>query len=326
VANVLSGVTARGRRVRRATALLTLAVIAAGVLGCGGGDTATPRPLSVALDFTPNAVHAPIYAAVGRSLDRREGVRMRIVAPGSSPDSLKSVLTGRADVGVLDIHDFGLALTRGRDLVAVGALVERPLAAIITRASIRRPRDLEGHRVGVSGLPSDPAVLRAVMSNDGGRLSRVKQVTIGFAAVQSLSSGRIDGVPAFWNAEGVALRRRNVPIREFRVDDYGAPRYPEVVLVVTRATIDERGSAVRAAVRAINAGMAEVRADPATAAAEIAQASGSSVAVARAQIDAVAPIYGTTLRRPVLDAWNRWDVRFGILPRRVDVARAFVTG
>ena len=324
VANVPFDVSA-SRRLLRVIAAGVVTLACGWLTACGGSSPATPR-LSVALDFTPNAVHAPIYTAVRQGLDRDRGVRLRIVAPGSSPDSLKSVLTGSADVGVLDIHDLGLALARGRDLVAVGALVERPLAAIITRASIRRPRDLEGRRVGVSGLPSDPAVLRAVLSDDGGSLARVKQVTIGFAAVQSLASGRIDGVPAFWNAEGVALRRRHVAIHEFRVDDFGAPRYPEVVLVVKRSTLRARGDAVRDAVAAIAAGMRAVRADPDTAAAEIAKASGSSVASARAQIDAVTPIYGTVLHRSVLDAWNGWDVRFGILPRRVDVARAFLVG
>ena len=62
---------------------------------------------------------------------------------------------------MLDIHDLGLARERGSDFVGVGALVQRPLAAIIARSDVKRPRDLEGRRVGVSGLPSDPAVLKA---------------------------------------------------------------------------------------------------------------------------------------------------------------------
>ena len=129
--------SARGGGSRVASPFLLASIAAALLAGCGG-DSQSSAPVSVALDFTPNAVHAPIYEAIDARLDREQDVRLRILAPGSSPDSLKSVLTGRADIGVLDIHDLGLALTRGRDLVAVGALVERPLAAIITRASIPR--------------------------------------------------------------------------------------------------------------------------------------------------------------------------------------------
>ncbi len=68
----------------------------------------------------------------------------------------------------------------------------------------------------------------------------MKQVTIGFSAVSRLLSRRVDAVPAFWNAEGVALRQRGLGVEEFRVDDFGAPRYPEVVLVTARKTLDER--------------------------------------------------------------------------------------
>jgi NitT/TauT family transport system substrate-binding protein/putative hydroxymethylpyrimidine transport system substrate-binding protein len=279
--------------------------------------------VTLALDFTPNAVHAPIYAAVREGLDREAGVRIRIKAPGQSPDSLKDVLSGAADMGILDIHDLGLAAAKGKEVVAVGALVQRPLAAIITLPSIRRPRDLEGRRVGVSGLPSDPAVLDAVMREDGGDYRKAKLVTIGFAAVQSLISGRIDGVPAFWNAEGVALRERGVKVNEFRVDDYGAPRYPEVVVVTRRDTLERRGKDVRAVVTALAAGIDEVRVNPGAAIADVARASGAPKRLVSAQLEAVLPILGTQLRRPVLEAWAAWDVRFGILPAQPDIGRTF---
>jgi NitT/TauT family transport system substrate-binding protein/putative hydroxymethylpyrimidine transport system substrate-binding protein len=306
--------------VRRAAVLL-----AALLAGCGGGSepASAPPEVSLALDFTPNAVHAPIYAAVREGLDRDAGVRLTIRAPGSSPDSLKDVLSGATDMGILDIHDLGLAAVKGRDVVAVAALVQRPLAAIVTTGDVRRPRDLEGRRVGVSGLPSDPAVLDAVMRSDGGDYRRAELVTIGFTAVQSLISGRVSAVPVFWNAEGVALRERGVKVREFRVDDYGAPRYPEVVLVTRRATLERRESDIRAVVEALSAGIEAVRAHPAAAVADIAEASGTRAPLVRAQLDAVMPIFGTALRADVLRAWAAWDVRFGILPRRPDLGRAF---
>lgn len=305
--------------------MVGLGFAAAALAGCGGEHSAG-RPLpevTIALDFTPNAVHAPIYAARRAGLDRAAGVRLRIRAPGQSPDSLKDVLSGAADVGVLDIHDLGLAVEKGKDVVAVAALVQRPLAALVAGPQIHRPRDLEGQKVGVSGLPSDPAVLSAVMRHDGGDPRRATLVTIGFAAVQSLLTRRVAAVPAFWNAEGIALRERGVPVREFRVDDYGAPRYPEVVLVVRRSTLGRHEGAVRATVAAIAAGMRDMRAHPAAATADIVRASGAPEKLVRAQVGAVTPILGTRLDHGVLEAWADWDARFGVLPSRPDVSRAF---
>jgi putative hydroxymethylpyrimidine transport system substrate-binding protein len=232
---------------------------------------------------------------------------------------------GRADVAVVDIHDLGLARQAGTDLVGVGALVQRPLAAVIAAPGVERPRDLEGRRVGVTGLPSDEAVLRAVVEHDGGDYARVRRITIGFAAVPSLIAGRVDAVVSFWNAEGVTLRRRGVRTREFRVDDYGAPRYPELVLVTRRETLRERRELVDAVLATLAAGTRAALADRDAAVDELVRASGADEPLARAQLDAVAPALRPPIRldRDALAGWARFDERFGILRSAPDVARAF---
>ena len=87
-------------------------------------------------------------------------------------------------------------------------IVQRPLAAVIARdaSGVRAPKDLEGKTVGVTGLPSDEAVVDSEVSADGGDPAKVHQVTIGFNAVASLAAGNVDAATGFWNAEGVALR------------------------------------------------------------------------------------------------------------------------
>ena len=280
----------------------------------------------VSLDFTPNAVHAPIYAAVENGRDRAQGVRLEIRRPAAGPDALKLVASGKVDLGVLDIHDLAIARAQGADLVAVGALVGRPLAALIAQPGVGRPRELEGRTVGVSGLPSDPAFLRAIVEHDGGHYDRVRQVTIGFAAVSRLLTRRVDAVPAFWNAEGVALERRGRPVSVFRVEDYGAPPYPEVVLIVARRTLDEHRDRVRRAVAAIAGGLQDTLANREAAARTIAHAAESKdVELVRAQLDAVAPAFARRLRlnRDVLERWADFDAEVGIVDQRPDVARAF---
>jgi NitT/TauT family transport system substrate-binding protein/putative hydroxymethylpyrimidine transport system substrate-binding protein len=311
----------------RRALLLVVLLAALGLAACGDDGADAPRAVDLSLDFTPNPVHAPIYAAVRRGLDREHGVRLRIRQPAQGPDALKLVAAGRVTLGVLDIHDLAIARERGIDVVGVAALVRRPLAALVAQPSVRRPRDLEGRRVGVSGLPSDPAFLRAIMAHDGGDARRVRQITIGFNAVSALLTRRVDAVPVFWNAEGIALRRRGRRMREFRVEDYGAPPYPEVVLVTARATLRDRRDDVRGAVRAIAAGVGEVRARPATAVREIARAAQTDdLGLVRAQLAAVAPLYGRALRldRAVLERWATFDARIGLVERRPSVARAFV--
>src|SRR4051812_8865245 len=307
--------------------LPALAAVAALAAGCGGSSTTSgPARLSLALDFTPNAAHAPIYAAIRTGADRRHGVRLRILGPGTgTPDSLKLVTSGRADVGVLDIHDLGLAAERGADIVGIGALVQRPLAAVIADGKVGRPRDLAGRTVGVTGLPSDVAVLNAVVSGDGGDFSAVKQHTIGFSAVPQMVAGKVDAVTAFWNAEGVMLHTRGVKTHDFRVDKFGAPPYPEVVLFAKRSTVNKRPQQLRSLLAAIADGVRTVHKDPNGAIKQIAQVSGADLPLVKAQMKAVDPLFDPPLRfnRALLNRWAAWDAHFGILPRKPNVVRLF---
>ena len=305
-------------------AAAALALSACGGDDDGGGGGATRRA-TLALDFQPNPVHAGIYAALRENLDAKHGLDLRVRVPAASTDSLKLLAADRADMSVVDIHDLGLARGKGSDLVGVGALVQRPLAAVIARPEIRRPRQLEGRRVGVTGLPSDDAVLRAVVEHDGGHFDRVKRITIGFSAVPSLISKRVDAVVSFWNAEGVVLKERGVATREFRVDDYGAPPYPELVLVTKRATFDHRHGLVRDVLATLADGTRAALADRDASIKDLVDASGADEALVRAQLDAVAPALQPPIEldRRALEGWAAFDARFGILDHRPSVDETF---
>jgi NitT/TauT family transport system substrate-binding protein/putative hydroxymethylpyrimidine transport system substrate-binding protein len=179
--------------------------------------------------------------------------------------------------------------------------------------------------VGVAGLPSDDAVLRAVVEDDGGHFDDVDRVTIGFGAVANLLAGKVDAATAFWNAEGVVLRERGLETREFRVDDFGAPHYPEVVLVVRRDTLEKRREDIGAAVNAIADGTEAALADPDATVKEIAEASESDEELVRAQVEAITPAMSPplVLRREAVEGWARFASEFGILERPPDVDRAF---
>jgi ABC-type nitrate/sulfonate/bicarbonate transport system substrate-binding protein len=315
--------------------LLPLALILGAIAAGCGSETGDDRPgaeATLLLDFQPNAVHAGLYLATERTYDEAEGVELEIRAPGQSTDALKQLEAGRADMAILDIHDLGLARAEGHDIVGVMAFVQRPLAAVLAQPSIRSPQDLEGERAGVTGLPSDDAVLASIVAGDGGDPERVRKTTIGFQAVKALLAGRVAAATAFWNAEGVALRRERPEMREFRVDDYGAPGYPELVLCVTRATLEDDAPVLRATIRALQRGYGEAQRDPESAVAAMRAVEPRLDREAlTAELDAVdeaftagARAFGE-LRPGVLREWARWDVEFGILSEPPDVDRAFDT-
>jgi NitT/TauT family transport system substrate-binding protein/putative hydroxymethylpyrimidine transport system substrate-binding protein len=317
----------------RLVALLA-AVIATGLAACGddGAEPGASREATLVLDFQPNAVHAGIYTALAAGEYDERGVDLTVREPSASTDAPKLLAAGRAELAILDIHDLAIARERGADLVGVAALVRRPLAAVIAgdRAEVRTPVDLRGASVGVTGLPSDDAVLDAVLESAGVAPDEVERVTIGFDSIAALSSGRVAAATAFWNAEGVLLERLGVPTREFRVADYGAPPYPELVLATSPDTLDDDADLITAVLDATAAGHAGAVADPDAAIGNLTAAvPGIDPGEQRAQLSALLDggAFGADLRldERALDAWARWDAQHGIVDDPPAIDEAFAT-
>ena len=318
---------------RRVAASLAAALLALAAAGCGedGAEPDAPsRGATLVLDFQPNAVHSGLYAAKARGFFEGEDVDLEIREPSGTADGAKLLEAGRADFAILDISDFGIARVRGLDLVAIAAIVQRPLASVIARdrTAIRTPADLAGRTVGVTGVPSDDAVLDTILRFGGREPDSVERVTIGFNAVSALAAGKIDAATAFWNAEGVELTQLGLPVREFRVDEYGAPRYPELVLAARRdavpAQLEPDGLAC-AVLRGLERGYGELLDDPDAALDDLLDVvPGTDPDAQKPQMatlvgaSAFSHSAGKTpasasLSDRALAAWQRWSVETGLI-------------
>jgi len=313
---------------RPAVALLAAVLTLAGAAGCGGGaEPGAPQGATLMLDFTPNAAHAGIYAAQRRGYYEDAGVDLQVHEPGDPGAVPKLLAAGRVEFAILDIHDLGIAREQGLDIVGTMAIVQRPLAAIIAPRSgpVRRPRDLEGRTVGVTGLPSDEAVIDSELRADGGDPGRVNRVTIGFNAVSALAAGKVDAATGFWNAEAVELARRGVPNLVFKINRYGAPPYPELILATSRQTIDRDPGLVDAVVAATTRGYEFASTHPDEALDDLLAAVPSlERGDQAAQLRVLLPdLHPAPLDPAVLREWAAWDLEHGLLKRPLDVGAAF---
>jgi NitT/TauT family transport system substrate-binding protein/putative hydroxymethylpyrimidine transport system substrate-binding protein len=307
--------------------------LAAALLLAGCGSSAAPprvRDATVVLDFTPNAVHAGIYSAIAHHLDRSDGLRLHVIAPSASTDSIKLLETGRVDYALLDIHDLAIARERGEQIVGIMAIVERPLAAVIAAPQIHSPRQLAGKTVGITGVPSDTAVLDSVVAGAGGDARALKTITIGFNAVADLLAGKVAGATAFWNDEGVTLARHRRGFHVFRVDAYGAPRYPELVLCATAASLRREPGRAQAIVQTLVDGYGFTLTHPERSAADLeAFVPGLDPALVSAELRALLPVFRARdgrvgeLDPAALQGWAAWEARFRIVSRAPVVANAF---
>jgi NitT/TauT family transport system substrate-binding protein/putative hydroxymethylpyrimidine transport system substrate-binding protein len=314
---------------RRAVALLAAALLLAGVAGCGGSgaEPGVPKGATVVLDFTPNAVHSGIYAAKAEGFYEDAGIDLHIQAPGESTDAPKLLAAGRTDFAILDITDLGIADEKGLELVGLMPIVQRPLAAVLARRDgpVKRPRDLDGHSVGVTGLPSDTAVVRSEVAGDGGDPDGVDEVTIGFNAVASLAAGKVDASTGFWNAEAVEAERNGIPLRVFKVDEYGAPHYPELILTTTRKELEDEPTMVEHMVAATRRGYDFAVSEPEAALGDLLAANPSlNRADQAAQLKVLLPaLKPLPFDEAVLKEWSAWASSHELLPKPADVAKIF---
>jgi len=326
---------------RRSNVLLALAITVA-LAGCGekqepgAGSQGEPEELRLVLDYFPNADHAGLYAAQAAGEFERAGLDVEIQAPPDPSAPLKLLRARRADIVVSYEPELLLARDKGADdLVAVGALVQRPLTSLIALpgAGIRGARDLAGKRVGTAGIAYQTAYLKTILAAARVDAGSVKEINVGFNLVPAMLAGKVDAtLGAFWNYEGTDLRRRGKDPVILRMDDLGVPTYNELVFVARREDFDEDGaSRIRRFLQATARGHNALRRDPSGGLDALMKASsGLDRELQAAVVEATLPVFFPKDEERTFgwqdpaqwEAYGRWMQANGLLKRPQSAARA----
>jgi putative hydroxymethylpyrimidine transport system substrate-binding protein len=178
---------------------------------------------------------------------------------------LKLLAAGQADLAISYEPELLLARDRGERLVAVGALVTKPLTSIISigKKAVSDPAQLRGKTVGTAGIPYQSAYLRTILDKAGMPPSSVKEVNVGFNLVPAMLSKRVGAtLGAFWNYEGIQLRQQRKRPKIIRMERVGVPTYDELILVARQQDLKEGGAKVRRFIHALARATAALRQNP----------------------------------------------------------------
>jgi len=258
------------RTTRTVTALVASLALAAVTAGCGEKEDVLepgqPRAVSLMLDYFPNADHAGFYSAEANGDFAEAGLDVTIRQPPDPAAPIKQVAAGRVDLAISYEPEVLRARDQGLAVVAVGAVVRKPLTSIMSlpKAGVREPADLAGKTVGTAGIDYQSAFLRTILIDAGVDPETVTERNVGFNFTPAMLTGRVDAtLGAFWNYEGTQLRLDDRKPQIIRLEDAGVPNYDELVLVANEESVENDGGTIRAFVAALARGTRALERDPA---------------------------------------------------------------
>lgn len=219
--------------------------------------------------FHPWPNSAGLYLARERGWYEELGLDVELVVHDPyHGDTLQHLLTGAADFGIFPSNRLLVRRGLGQALQGIAAINHAGLESIqtLTDSGIRRPRDLVGKRLALNPTPRGLAMVRHLVSRDGGDPDGVILVDSGVRELrpEQLAEGIADAsFGGYWAWEALmhspidAERRVVLP-----VDDIGAPAYHSYLLGAHERTLADKPDLVCDFLAATAKGYLAVAQDP----------------------------------------------------------------
>ena len=240
---------------RSLIALVTALAAGATSLLCTAAQ-AQERDVKFVLDFISLGRHAPWYVALGKGYFKDEGLNVTIMPSKGTADAIRTVATGGAELGFIDIPSLVASGSAGSAVKIVAANYQKPPYCIFTLnpgANVTEPKQMAGLELGSSTASFVPKIWAAFMEMNKVDSKTLKVVNIDAASrVPMLAAGKVQSIDQFLMSEP-AIRRAVTtakPVCLF-AGDYGLEIYanslgvsedflaknPEVVKKFTRAAL-----------------------------------------------------------------------------------------
>ncbi|HEX9343074.1 MAG TPA: ABC transporter substrate-binding protein [Actinomycetota bacterium] len=331
---------------RAVVPLVLAATLAVALAACGNSPArqaqAGARPgqtqVALSLDWTPNPDHVGLYYAQSKGLFQQAGLTVRMRAPSDPSAPLKLVALRKADLAISYEPDLFFAAAKHLPVTAVASVIPVPLNSLIALPSsgITTPASLKGRKVGITGIPSDDAILQTLERSAGLSHGDVTPVSVGYNLVPALLSHKVDAIlGGYRNVEAIQIAQQTgrAPVT-LPVDRLGVPSYDELVLVAntTRLRGDPAyATTVRRFITAMLAGASAARADQPAAVTAMTRATTYTPKFLQASVPTTLTLL-TPPDRPIgcLDqsAWQRygdWMHTTGLLPTAISATTVMTT-
>src|SRR3954467_2688181 len=154
---------------------------------------AQERDVKFVLDFISLGRHAPWYVALGKGYFKDEGLNVTIMPSKGTADAIRTVATGGAELGFIDIPSLVASGSAGSAVKIVAANYQKPPYCIFTLnpgANVTEPKQMAGLELGSSTASFVPKIWAAFMEMNGVDSKTMKVVNIDGAARGPMRAAR----------------------------------------------------------------------------------------------------------------------------------------
>jgi len=216
---------------KRIVAMMVIVLMVLGMAGCAQNNTAKPaqqdaqketKKITFVLDWTPNTNHTGLYVAKELGYFKDAGLDVDIIQPPEG-GALSLVAAGKAEFGVSFQEEIAAAITSDSplDVVAVGTILQHNTSGIISlkEDNISSPKGMENKVYATWDTPVEKAILKQVITKDGGNYDKVKMIPSTVTDVISALQSNVDAVWVYYGWDGVATKVKGLDTNYFAFKD-----------------------------------------------------------------------------------------------------------
>lgn len=243
--------------------IMTTLFLVLGLTGCAQTDAVEPtrqetKKITFVLDWTPNTNHTGVYAAQELGYFKDAGLEVKIIQPPEG-GALPLVAAGKAEFSVSFQEEIGAAITSNSPLnvVAVGTILQHNTSGIISLKddNILSPKDMEDKVYATWDTPIEKAILKQVITKDGGNYDKVKMIPNTVTDIISALQSGVDAVWIYYGWDGVATQVKGLDTNYFAFKDIEPVLdFYTPVIAASQTYLNENGDTAKRFLAAVGKG------------------------------------------------------------------------
>ncbi|MFI3173821.1 MAG: ABC transporter substrate-binding protein [Bacillota bacterium] len=216
------------------------------------------EPISLMLDWYPNAIHAFLYTAMHKGFFADEGLELQMRFPTNPNDGVAMPAINDCDIGIYYLQDTIMAAIEERlPISSIGAIIQGDLHVVVSLAEskIKSPADFKGKRIGYASTPVAEAMIISMAEQAGVEVNDIEFVDVGFDLMNALTTKKVDAtIGNMVNHEVPQLEEHTFNINYFYPVEYGIPNQHELIFVASMDLLESSYGKVVGFLRACRRG------------------------------------------------------------------------